>query len=229
MAMTVTDIPVPLFNVVTRVRLSPANLDENIRKAIGRFRERGVPGNLHVGPATRPLNIEAALQAHGFIQTASEPGMAIDLSSLKNIVMPPDLVIEPIRTKEQVDAGVAVALQGFGMPEFLKEILPGLMTSLGIEPGSPIQNYLGILDNKPVAVSTVCYAAGVVGIYNVTTLPEVRGRGIGTAMTVKPLLDACSTGYQAGILQSSEMGYSVYARIGFKEVCRINIYTWRPG
>jgi predicted GNAT family acetyltransferase len=227
MVMAVTDIPVPLFNVVTRVRLSPDNLDKGIEKAIGRFKEKAVPGNWHVGPASQPSDIGNALQAYGFIQTANEPGMAIDLDDLKDVVMPSDFVIEPIRTRAQVDACIEVALQGFGMPDFLKEILLGLITSLGLEPESSIQNYLGVLDNKPVAVSTVYYGAGVAGIYNVTTLAEARGRGIGTAMTVKPLLDARLKGYRVGILQSSEMGYSVYERIGFREVCKIDIYTWR--
>jgi predicted GNAT family acetyltransferase len=228
MAMTVTDIPVPLFNVVTRVRLAPDNLYESIEKAMGRFKENAVPGNWHVGPATRPSDIGNTLEAHGFVQTANEPGMAIDLDALKDVVVPSGFVIEPIRTGTQVDACVEVALQGFGIPDFLKEILPGLITSLGLEPESSIQNYLGLLDNKPVAVSTAYYGAGVAGIYNVTTLPEARGRGIGTAMTVKPLLDARLKGYRVGILQSSEMGYSVYEKIGFQEVCRINIYMWRP-
>lgn len=229
MAMTVTDIPVPLFNVVTRVRLSPDNLEKGIEKAIGRFKEKAVPGNWHVGPATKPSDIGNVLQAHGFVQTASQPGMAMDLDALKEFVTVPELVIEPIRTRAQVDSCVEVGLQGFGMPDFLKEILPGLITSLGLEPESSIQNYLGVLDNKPVAVSTVYYGAGVAGIYNVTTLHEARGRGIGTAMTVKPLLDARVKGYRVGILQSSEMGYSVYERIGFREVCKIEIYMWRPG
>ena len=229
MAMTVTDIPVPLFNLVTRVRLSPDNLDTNIKKAIHRFKEKGVPGNWHVGPATQPSDIGNALEAHGFVQTDNEPGMAVDLRTLKDLNLPSDFVVKPVRTEEQVDACVEVGLEGFGMPDFLREILPGLITSFGLDPESSLQNYLGVLNNKPVAISSVYYAAGVAGIYNVTTLPEARGRGIGTAMTVQPLLDARLKGYRAGILQSSEMGYSVYEKIGFKEVCKISIYTWRPG
>ena len=31
-----------------------------------------------------------------------------------------------------------------------------------------------------------------------------------------------------GVLGSSEMGYSVYRKLGFVEYCRIGLYEWRP-
>jgi hypothetical protein len=35
-------------------------------------------------------------------------------------------------------------------------------------------------------------------------------------------------GYGVGVLGSSEMGYGVYHRLGFRENCRIGLYEWRP-
>jgi predicted GNAT family acetyltransferase len=56
-------------------------------------------------------------------------------------------------------------------------------------------------------------------------VPEARGKGIGATMTLKPLQEARSMGYGVGILQSSEMGYPVYKRLGFKHLCQIeNFY-----
>jgi predicted acetyltransferase len=66
--------------------------------------------------------------------------------------------------------------------------------------------------------------SGVAGIYAVATIPEARGRGIGTIMTVMPLLEARQIGYRVGILQASSMGYSIYKKIGFKDVCKYRLY-----
>lgn len=56
------------------------------------------------------------------------------------------------------------------------------------------------------------------------TLAEARRKGIGEIMTVMPLLEVPQIGYRVGILQASSMGYSIYKRMGFKDVCKFNIY-----
>lgn len=57
---------------------------------------------------------------------------------------------------------------------------------------------------------------------------QARGQGIGGAITLKPLLEARDEGYRYGVLFSTEMGQSVYERIGFRATgTRINRYLWR--
>ena len=93
------------------------------------------------------------------------------------------------------------------------------MINLGYN--GPSRNYLGLLHGQPVATSNVFLGAGVPGIQMVATLPEARGKSIGAALTLQPLIDARQIGYKAGILQSSDMGYSVYKRLGFRHVCQM--------
>ena len=70
------------------------------------------------------------------------------------------------------------------------------------------------LNGKPVGASTIFLGAGVAGLYFVSTVSEVRGRGIGAATTLAGLRDARRIGYRIGILTSSAMGHSGYARPG---------------
>jgi ribosomal protein S18 acetylase RimI-like enzyme len=67
----------------------------------------------------------------------------------------------------------------------------------------------------------------VAGIYDVATLPEARGRGIGSTLTLVPLLDARRVGYRTGVLQSSEMGYEVYQKMGFQHLCQIENFYFK--
>ena len=68
---------------------------------------------------------------------------------------------------------------------------------------------------------------GVAGIHAVTTVPEFRGHGIGTAMTLSPLIDARRMGYAIGVLFSPEMAVGVYRRLGFQEYGKGYIYLWQ--
>jgi GNAT superfamily N-acetyltransferase len=75
-----------------------------------------------------------------------------------------------------------------------------------------------------VATTTVYLAAGVAGVYFVMTVPEARRRGIGAAITYGALRAA--EGVEYGVLGASAAGRPVYAGLGFREYCTIELYEW---
>ena len=93
--------------------------------------------------------------------------------------------------------------------------------------GGRWRHYLGRLGGEPVATSALFFAAGVAGVYCVSTIESARRRGIGAAVTLAALREARDLGHGLAVLTSSEMGYSVYRKLGFVEYCRIGLYEWR--
>lgn len=87
-----------------------------------------------------------------------------------------------------------------------------------------MRNYLGYLDGEPVSTSSVFFGGGAVGIYCLSTAPWARGKGFGSALTVKPLLDAREMGYRIGVIPSFEMGSSISKRLGGRHLCQIENY-----
>lgn len=111
------------------------------------------------------------------------------------------------------------------MPGFVADAFHDLMSY--DDPETTLA-YIGRLNGQPVATSLISLAAGVAGIYNVTTLPAARRQGIGAIMTLAPLQEARKRDYRLGILHSSDMGLELYRSLGFREYCQIGQYVWSP-
>ena len=96
-----------------------------------------------------------------------------------------------------------------------------MFSYLGFE--LPLRHYIGWFQGKPVACSLFLLNLGVAGIYLVATMPDARGHGFGSALTLEPLCDACNMGYRVGTLGLTEMGFGMYQRIGFREYLKLGI------
>ncbi len=88
--------------------------------------------------------------------------------------------------------------------------------------------YVGYVDQEPVATAALVSNAGVVGVYNIGTMPGHRHRGYGEAVMRQALHDF-RAGHPAGpvILQSTPAGLRLYQRMGFRQVATVAVYSAR--
>ena len=220
-----TGIAAPLFNGVVCARLNPHGVKVVVDALRVRIATRGAPCFWWIGPGSKPDDIGALLEHHGLKVAGSAPGMAAELQSL-------DEGPDPIAGFEmkRVEGAQARALwgrlaaSGTGLSEAAVEALEKLEPTIADPRYQQQRRYLGALDGKPVACSALVLEAGVAGIYAVATLPEARRKGIGRAMTLRPLLEARELGYRVGVLQSSSAGRALYEALGFKHVCDYTLY-----
>lgn len=84
--------------------------------------------------------------------------------------------------------------------------------------------YLASYEGIPAAASMVIDHPEVAGLHWVATLPEYRGKGLGYAISHKPLIDAKARGLSSAILLASDMGKPIYEKIGFREYALYNVY-----
>lgn len=222
-----TRIPHAWFNGIVSTTSPPADATRMIADAVSYFQAHDVTSfSWWLAPHLEPALWSEHLLAHGFQANDSTPGMAIDLNAMPDLVQS-KLTVRRIQDPGAIPLWSRTLVRGFEMPEEMGSDFAHLLEDLGTE--LPIRHYLGYLDDVPVATSTLFLAAGVAGIYNVATVKEARGKGIGSAMTLAPLQEARALGYRAGILQASDMGYSVYRRLGFQKVCQMDYFYWQAG
>lgn len=222
-----TDLPDHFTNLVVCNQLPPEGVDDMVESTLSHFRSMNIKRLSWMTQMDVPsIEINDALLAHGLIFKESfATEMAIDLSILpKDQPIHPGLRIIPVVDEHILKQWIHVASIGFRISEKFEQVWHDFFVDVILNPR--FRTYLALIDGKPVATSQLFLSEGVAGIYNVTCLPEARGQGIGSAITLAPLLAAREMGYQIGALQASQKGYNVYRRLGFQDVGNLSLYLW---
>jgi GNAT superfamily N-acetyltransferase len=196
------------------------------------FRARGTPSVIWwIDADVEPDAWAPALLPLGFARGPDLPGMAVELAALPGEPGDADAsgaMVRRVDGHAERRNWARTFPVGYGLrPEWAGaffDVYASLDDRGG--PARPLRSYVGYEEGVPVATSTLFLGAGVAGIYDVATIPEARGRGHGTAVTLAPLREARSLGYRIGILHASPMGHPMYERLGFRDVCRLEHFTW---
>lgn len=215
----VTGMPLQVPNGVVRFRATPERASERIDALLGEYATRHAPSCWLLNPSTMPSNLAEQLQARGFFSEFA-PGMAADLHTVDFDVPPPaGLKIRLVADESAMADWLRVLVVGSSFPTEIERVLFDLLERLGFHVNPTVRFFLGTLNDQPVSTSMLFLGGGIAGIYCVTTVPGVRQRGIGTALTLAAMREGLAGGYHVAGLQSSEMGLRAYQRLGFREYC----------
>jgi GNAT superfamily N-acetyltransferase len=204
-------------NRVARARFAPEIAHRRVGEILATYLRAKVACNWIVGPFSQPPDLEKHLRAHGFRCMVRPPGMACDLS-----ILPP---------APALPEGVEVGLEE--TPQVLEPLTTeprrllqrGLVEMVRFKPRQ-YWHFTAKVEGRPVGATALLLGAGVGGLYGVQVLKEFRSRGIGTALVFAALHQARELGLHAAVLSASGMGQRVYARAGFREVCRIAFWKY---
>ena len=167
-----------------------------------------------MGKDDRFVSLAAELGLEPLSPTPWMPGMA-----LHPIPAPDDALPEGHRIVRVTDATgmedlIAVGVPGFEIPEF---IWRDTMTAALLD-RPEVAVYVGYADGHPVTTGMGVRTGSTIGLYTISTIPEARGRGYATAMTKRIAADGARDGCDVAILQASDMGFSIYERLGYRTV-----------
>jgi GNAT superfamily N-acetyltransferase len=222
-----TGIPDATYNAVVSARFSRDQVDAQVASVLAHFQHVARPVTWHVGPSTTPDDLGEILLAHGLTHSEDEPGMAVQVDRIGNdFAAPPGLSIDSVRDEADLADWVSVWL--FPVPESIRQLHLDVLRLRGLGDDLPWHYYVGRLDGRPVACSELFTARGVAAVHYVVTLPKMRRRGFGAAMTLCVLHEARAIGYRVGVLTASPDGIGIYRRLGFRDYCWFHRYEWSP-
>jgi len=223
----VTDLPDHFMNLVVCSQLPSEGIDNLVESTLVHFRSMNIRKlSWLISAGILSDNINKVLLAHGLkFRDSFATEMAVDLSLLPDCLPThPGLRIVPVDEEYALKQWIHVASIGFRIGEESEKVWFDFLADAVSD--TRYRTYLALLDGKPVGTSQLFLSQGVAGIYNVTCIPEARGRGVGSAITLAPLLKAREMGYQIGVLQASQKGYNVYRRLGFQDFGKLSLYLW---
>lgn len=227
--LTASGVSFRAINAAALANLEPSTARRRIDDAIAWLTTRSDRWWWLVGPSSGPPDLGDRLVEAGLGLLSDSAGMALDLRTWRaGAPLPGGVTTELVTDETGLERWREVQRRGLGLDDALTEAWWIAHQRLGVEAWPPLRNWIASLDGEPVAAAALFSGAGVAGIYNVCTVPEARGRGLGTAVTAVALDAAAADGLDLAVLGASDMGYSVYRRLGFREVSRLRSYGAVP-
>lgn len=222
--------PIPIWNGVATARLDPTVAEDRIRHALACFASDAVPMTWHLGPGSRPTDLEARLERHGLVRGAASVGMTMSIPAATLPAAPPELTVRVVATDADLKSWIDVLSASFEIPAPVTgaDLFRRGCAHQALRPGSPFRYYVACWEGEPVASAQLFLDGESAGIYGVGTIPGHRRRGIGAAVTAALLRDAAALGHERAVLASTQMALGVYTELGFVRCCELVGYVWSP-
>ncbi len=180
-----------------------------------------------VFPEDEPADLGTLLEDHGMPGGPGGNWLWIDLKQhlTDDPHVPGGLCFRKVRDDRMMAEWVAVSQEGFGAD---LGIFYDAYARHGYGSDARSAHYTGYMDGTPVTSATLLDAGGCAAIYDVSTPPRYRRRGIGAAITYYLLREIRSRGYADTWIWSSSIGKGVYQRLGFVVAdFGLREYKWR--
>ena len=187
------------------------SLDDNLREAEELYRRHGQRVVFKLTPASLPAGLDEALAERGYALEAPTSVQTLDLTAAPALTVGPTALSEQV-TDDWLAAGYALSAVTARHLPTLRQMLarlapPASFASLRVD-GCVVSQGLGV------------YQSGWVGLYDIATHPEHRGRGHARQLINDLLAWAAGRGAHSAYLQvmlSNAPALRLYERMGFRE------------
>jgi ribosomal-protein-alanine N-acetyltransferase len=207
------------LNVVIDTRKNGEFSSEIITLMTDFFKKHQVPWGWFITAKASADDIDK----HGFNLLYETPGMYFDLSN----VLPK--IENGIDIKEACDdlmEWIEPLLEGFPSESGENDdVYRKLNAELLLKGEKKLRHFTIYSNNEAACSGTLFLSDDSVMLHNLATKNKFRNRGLGAALTLYMIYEAKKLGYKHCFLDSSEEGFNLYHRLGFKIYCTTSVYS----
>lgn len=191
------------------------------------FEERSLPLMWWFFTSPRGLSSGAklTLEDAGFTLESNRPGMAVHLDDLKVSVPREAAEVQRVTDEAMFDRWTEVVTAAFGSPELADGLSNAAFRRIGFSESAPFRHYVCGSGGRALAAVTLTARGDFAGVSNMATVPERRGRGLGSYVLSQALADVGRLGVAVAVLSADDLGARLYKSLGFEIVGRHLTYV----
>jgi GNAT superfamily N-acetyltransferase len=217
----VTGVAAPDYNGVLWARLSKEDADDQVPALVQQFRFQGLPAIWRVDPASEPEDLSDRLRTLGCVPVEERICMGATLTSLaREMSRFPGLTVDRAVTADELTDWLDVWATITSEPRAPRE---QLYSALDLGARQPLHHYVARIDGRPAGVAQLFLGQRAAGLHTVGVAPAFRGRGIGTALVLTPLMVARTLGYDVAVVRPERESRSMYEHLGFETLTQPSI------
>jgi len=221
----------PYLNCVFKFNSNSANVTDEIKQVIKRFKDRQCPASWFVGRHTlNPELIKETLKNLGLKHSNTSGnyvGMEMDKSKFHYSQALPELRIERVDNKVKIKDFLKPFQIGFEMPEQSVNYFELYMQSRLKNPNREGW-FIGYVDQAPASISGYFIDSDVIMIHSVATIPEYRRKGYARRMNEVILSETSKFGDLPVTIYGSKMSTNLYRNMGFSDLYVMENYLFQP-
>jgi GNAT superfamily N-acetyltransferase len=220
----VTGLPSGMYNGVVWTRLSPADADEQVPALVEQFRFQGLPAIWRIDATTEPADLGDRLRGLGCEPLPDGICMGAALTTLaREMSRFPGLTVDRATTGREIDEWLEIWSLASGEPRGPRE---AVYKGLDLGARQPLHHYVARIDGRPAGVAELFLGQRAAGLYSLAVAPSFRGRGIGTALVLSPLMVARALGYDVGVVRPAAETERMFEHLGFETAPHPSIGYW---
>ncbi|HDR6312478.1 TPA: GNAT family N-acetyltransferase [Bacillus cereus] len=220
-------LPADTFNIITLLNNDLMEGNEKLYKVVNSYNQKKFPMSVWFWD---DRHIKNELIRLGLKEAEQNIAMVANLNTIHpTINMPKDFNIQKVFSSGQIkNFGEALAsLFGTSEEGIHVQAFYNQTATFDLWNSGNMRLYLGLYKDEVVSVGSLVCTKDSIGIYDIATKEEMRGKRFGSTMFHYLLQEAKELNVAQCVLQASPDGINIYKKAGFRSVGQMTVFENR--